>query len=189
MGDGYFSTNPGNRNHIWRQRFPDGTPEQVTFGVTEEEGNSLRPRRRSFVTSIGSKQSTVWIHDARGDRQVTSEGFAFLPTVSPDGRNLYYLARDGAMRNFLTGSLWVADLESEQRRRLLPDFQMRHYSISADGRRVAFVASDEAGRTPVWLAPLDGPPAPQRLTTFDSFAAYSACPAKWSSPAGAASFA
>jgi len=168
----YFSTNPGNGNHIWRQRFPDGTPEQVTFGVTEEEGIHFAPDGRSFVSSIGSKQSTVWIHDARGDRQVTSEGFAFLPTVSPDGNNLYYLARDGAMRNFLTGSLWVADLESGQRRRLLPDFQMRHYSISADGKSVAFVASDEAGRTPVWLAPLDGRSAPRRLTMFDSFAAY-----------------
>jgi hypothetical protein len=49
---------------------------------------------------------------------------------------------------------------------------MRHYSISADGKSVAFVASDEAGRTPVWLAPLDGRSAPRRLTTFDSFAAY-----------------
>ena len=49
----------------------------------------------------------------------------------------------------------VADLESGQRQRLLPDFLMRHYTISADGRRVVFVASDDAGRTPVWLAALN----------------------------------
>jgi Tol biopolymer transport system component len=168
----YFSTNPGNGNHIWRQRFPDGTPEQVTFGVTEEEGIDFDPDGRSFVTSIGSRQSTVWIHDSRGDRQITSEGFAFFPTVSPDGKNLYYLARDAGMRNFLTGGLWVADLESGQSRRLLPDFQIRHYTISADGQRVVFVAVDDAGRTPVWLAPLDGRSAPRRLTTKDGFVAF-----------------
>ena len=172
----YFSTNAGNGTHIWRQRFPDGTPEQVTFGVTEEEGIHFDPDGRSFVTSIGSRQSTVWIHDARGDRQITSEGYAFSPTVSPDSKNLYYLARDGGTRTFLTGDLWVADLESGQRRRLLPDFQVRHYTISADGRRVVFVALDEAGRTPVWLAPLDGRSPPRRLTTIDGFAAYFGAP-------------
>jgi Tol biopolymer transport system component len=172
----YFSANPGNGNHIWRQRFPEGEPEQVTFGVTEEEGIHFDPDGRSFVTSIGSRQSTVWVHDARGDRQITSEGFAFFPTVSPDGKKLYYLARDGGTRNFLTGDLWVADLESGQRRRLLPDFQVRHYTISADGQRVVFVALDKAGRTPVWLAPLDGRSAPRRLTTVDGFAAYFGAP-------------
>jgi Tol biopolymer transport system component len=172
----YFSANPGNGNHIWRQRFPDGTPEQVTFGVTEEEGIHFDPDGRSFVTSIGSRQSTVWIHDSRGDRQITSEGFAFFPTVSADGKHLYYLARDGGTRAFLTGGLWVVDLESGLRRRLLPDFQIRHYTISADGERVVFVALDKAGRTPVWLAPLDGRSAPRRLTTIDGFAAYFGAP-------------
>ena len=172
----YFATNPGNGNHIWRQRFPDGTPEQITFGVTEEEGIHFDPDGRSFVTSIGNRQSTVWIHDARGDRQISSEGFAFFPTVSPDGQNLYYLAKDGGTRNFWSGGLWVADLKSGQRRRLLPDFQIRHYTISADGQRVVFVAVDEAGRSPVWLAPIDGRSAPRQLTTIDGFAAYFGAP-------------
>jgi len=34
----YFSANTGGGFHIWRQRFPDGKPEQVTFGAAEEEG-------------------------------------------------------------------------------------------------------------------------------------------------------
>ena len=72
----------------------------------------------------------------------------------------------------MTGGLWVADLESGQRQRLLPDFQMLHYTISADGQRVVFVASDDAGRTPVWLAALNGGSAPRRLTSMDSRVAY-----------------
>ena len=154
-----------------------GTPEQVTFGVTQEEGIEFAPDGRSFVTSIGTSQSTVWVHDSRGDRQMTSEGYAFLPSISPDGKKLYYLVRAGGARNFVTGGLWVADLESGQRQRLLPDFQMRHYTISADGQRVVFVASDDAGRTPVWLAALDGRSAPRRLTAMDSsYVAYFGAP-------------
>jgi dipeptidyl aminopeptidase/acylaminoacyl peptidase len=172
----YFSTNTGNGYHTWRQRFPDGMPEQVTFGVTQEEGIEFAPDGRSFVTSIGTSQSTVWVHDSRGDRQITSEGYAFLPSVSPDGKKLYYLVRAGGARNFVTGGLWVADLESGQRQRLLPDFQMQHYTISADGQRVVFVASDDAGRTPVWLAALNGRTAPRRLTTIDSWTAYFGAP-------------
>ena len=41
----YFSADTGSGVHIWRQRFPDGTPEQVTFGVTQEEGIRIRSRR------------------------------------------------------------------------------------------------------------------------------------------------
>ena len=172
----YFSTNTGSGVHTWRQRFPDGTPEQVTFGVTEEEGIHFAPDGRSFVTSIGNRQSTVWVHDSRGDRQITSEGFAFFPTVSPDGKKVYYLVRGGGAQNFLTGGLWAADLDSGQRQRLLPDFQMLHYTVSADGQRVVFVAADEKAGTPVWLASLNGGTAPRRLTTMNSGAAYFGAP-------------
>ncbi len=64
----YFAANAGDGFHIWRQRFPDGKAEQVTSGVTEEEGIEFAPDGRSFVTSIGTRQSTIWVHDARGDR-------------------------------------------------------------------------------------------------------------------------
>src|SRR5262249_22978795 len=36
--------------HIWRQRFPDGAPEQVTSGPTEEEGIAMAADGRSFIT-------------------------------------------------------------------------------------------------------------------------------------------
>jgi Tol biopolymer transport system component len=172
----YFSTSTGNGVHTWRQRFPDGTPEQVTFGVTEEEGIHFAPDGRSFVTSIGTSQSTVWIHDSRGDRQITSEGYSFRPSISPDGKKLYYLIRAGGTASFIAGGLWVVDLESGQRQRLLPDFQMRHYTISPDGQRVVFVASDEKGHAPVWLADLNGPTAPQRIATLNGWAAWFGAP-------------
>ena len=157
----YFATDAGGGTHIWRQRFPDGPPEQVTFGATEEYGIHVAPDGRSFVTSIGTSQSTVWVHDTNGTRQVTSEGYGFRPTISPDGRKLYYLVRGAGTASFISGGLWVADIVSGEKQRLLSDFQMQFYSISADGQRIAFADSSAEGG--IWLAPLDGHAAPQRL--------------------------
>jgi dipeptidyl aminopeptidase/acylaminoacyl peptidase len=152
----YFTANTGSGFHIWRQRFQDGTPEQVTSGITEEEGIEFAPDGRSFVTSIGTRQSTAWIHDSRGDRQITSEGYALLPTFSADGRKLYYMTKASAVGSFVSGALWVADLETGQRQRLLPDFLMQYFDISSDGRRVVF----------------DGTSAPRRLADKDGLAAF-----------------
>ena len=44
----YFSSDAGGIFHIWRQRFPDGQPEQITSGPTEEEGIAMAPDGRSF---------------------------------------------------------------------------------------------------------------------------------------------
>ena len=152
----YFTAMTANDGvHIWRQRFPDGAPEQVTFGAGTEEGIHFAPDGRSFVTSIGTSQSTLWVHDSRGDRQITSEGYVFMPSLSADGKKLYYLVRSYGLRSWNQGGLWVADLETGQRQRLLAEFQIIHYSISADGQRVVFVSVDERGRNPLWLCVLE----------------------------------
>jgi serine/threonine protein kinase len=164
----YFSVNIGNGYHIWRQRFPDGEPEQVTFGATEEEGIAFFPDGGSFVSSVGTRQSTLWVHDARGERQISSEGYASLPQFSPDGKKLYYLLRSRANRRYVSGELWAANPDTGKRERLLPDFLMEHYSVSPDGNRVVFAGIDETGHTPVWLAALDGRTAPRRLSTIDA---------------------
>ena len=65
----YFSSDSGGAFHIWRQRFPDGQPEQITSGPTEEEGLAMAPDGRSFITAVGLTQSSVWLHDGGGDRQ------------------------------------------------------------------------------------------------------------------------
>jgi len=164
----YFTAMTSNGVHIWRQRYPEGTPEQLTFGASTEEGIDFAPDGRSFVTSIGTSQSTLWVHDSRGDRQITSEGYSFMPSFSGDGSKLYYLVRSYGLRSWNQGSLWVVDLETGQRQPLLPDFRMLYYSISSDGRRVVFVAVDDKGRSPVWLAFLDGSAKPRQLTMIDA---------------------
>lgn len=171
----YFSADTGRGVHTWRQRFPDGKPEQVTFGATEEEG-VVAPDGRSFVTSIGTSQSTLWVHDSKGDRQITSEGYSYWPSIAPDSKRLYYLVRTGGTESFIKGGLWVTNLETGQRQRLVSDFQMQRYNISSDGQRVVFAAVDENGHTPVWLASLNGQTQPRKLTAMDCWEAYFGAP-------------
>ena len=171
----YFTALTANGTHIWRQRFPDGEPEQVTFGAASEEGVHFTPDGRSFLTSIGSSQGTLWVHDSRGDRQITSEGFSFMPSLSPDAKRLYYLVRSNGQRSWNQGSLWVADVDTGQRQRLLPGFEIEQYTISKDGRRIVFVAVDGEGRTTLWIASLGGDPARQ-LTAMDVAFAYFGAP-------------
>ena len=91
----YVSSDAGGAFHIWRQRFPDGAPEQVTSGTTEEEGIAMASDGKSFVTSVGTEDATVWIHDKTGDRQLSSEGSASQTTLSSDGTQLYFLKQSG----------------------------------------------------------------------------------------------
>ena len=43
----YLSAHTGDGFRTWRQRFPDGKPELVTSGASEEEGIAFAPDGRS----------------------------------------------------------------------------------------------------------------------------------------------
>ena len=162
----YVAANAGDGFHIWRQRFPDGRPEQVTFGVTEEQGIAFFPDG-SFATSIGEEQNTVWLHDRHGDRQITQRGFAYQPRLSPDGTHLYYLLRSGvSLTTWVTAELHVVDLQTGENQRLFPDFStIEDYAISADGRQIVFTSTVDGGGSTVWVA---SGGAPHRLPGVDS---------------------
>ena len=163
----YFSSNAGGMFHTWRQSFPDGRPEQVTSGPTEEEGIAFAPDGRSFVTAVGVRQSSVWVHDGRGDRQISIEGLAFQPRFTPDGSKLLYRVAKGN-----SSELWGADLDSSHTEALFPGFPIplnsagsfhAGYDISADGRQVVFSSRDPSGKLRLWLAPLDRRSPPRQI--------------------------
>jgi serine/threonine protein kinase len=160
----YLSLHQENNFHIWRQRFPKGQPEQVTSGPTEEEGIAVAGDGRSLITSVGLRQRLVSIHRANVDRQVSLEGYAYMPTLSPDGQKIYYRILKGGTSPFLGASeLWVLDSASGMKRSLLPGFAVTGYNISQDGRRVVFSANDSDGKSRIWLAPTDRSRAPQQI--------------------------
>ncbi len=147
--------------HIWRQRFPDGQPEQVTFGPTSQEGIAMAADGKSLITSVGSEDHTVWMHDKDGDHQISSEGSASLPQFSSDGRHLYFLMSNGETR---AQELWTKDLASGSLERVLPGYAMQQYSISPDGKEVAFAMADQGGRSNIWIAPVSHRSSPVRIS-------------------------
>ncbi len=70
----YFTAAVDGHSHLWRQRFPDGEPEPITSGPIEAEGVAVEPDGRSIITSMGVHESAIWIHDANGERSLSSEG-------------------------------------------------------------------------------------------------------------------
>jgi serine/threonine protein kinase len=151
-------------SHIWRQRFPSGEPQQITFGPTSQEGIAMAPDGKSLVTSVGSQDSTVWIHDKNGDHQVSSEGNAGWPSFSLDGNSLYFLMING--QSHLT-ELWMKDLSSGKMDRVLPGYSMNGYSVSHDGKRLAFAAKDAAGHAGIWIAPMNRRSSPVRISSTE----------------------
>jgi Tol biopolymer transport system component len=169
----YLNTNSGGAFHVWRQRFPDGKVEQVTSGPTEEEGIAFDPDGKSFVSAVGMRRSSVWLHDAKGERLLTSEATAALTDArngspfSPDGKKLYYVVNRTARREHRSdaaiGELWELDLESGTTQVMLPGFSVADFSISPGGRDMVFTAFDEEGIPSIWLMPLDRSSSPHIL--------------------------
>jgi Tol biopolymer transport system component len=168
----YFGVEVEGNHRLWRQRFPAGEPEQITSGPTEEDGVAVAPDGRSLITSIGIRQSAVWIHDARGERQLSSEGyvssgraaglFGAVPTFSRDGRLLFYLKSESRET---AAELWRTDLESEKSEKLLPGFSMLEYDVSSGGKEVVFSTQPSGKPSQLWLAPLDRSSPPQLIAS------------------------
>ena len=169
----YLSTNQGGRFHIWRQRFPGGEPEQVTSGLTEEEGIAMARDGRSFLTSVGTQYWTIWIHDAKGEHQMSSEGDAFSTTFSMDGTKLFYLKRAGPND---VAELWSTELKSGKTDRVIPGYGIdatlpdyyASYAVTKDGNQVAFVKRDEKGVPHIWIASTDHRTSPQQLPSVEN---------------------
>jgi eukaryotic-like serine/threonine-protein kinase len=171
----YFTARVGDEFHLWRQRFPDGEPEQLTFGPTEEEGVNVAPDGKSLVTAAGTTQSTVWFHDKTGDRQITADGFTLLPTLSPDSKMVFYLLKSGlSSRGYVNGELWRTELATGRAEPVLPGVGMTYYSLSHNGRKLLY-ASDS---TPpgLWITDLDLGTPPRQLTTGGEDRAYFGAP-------------
>jgi WD40 repeat protein len=162
----YFVSDAGGHGtHIWRQRFPDGEIQQVTSGPTEEDGIAMASDGRSFITAVGAEESAVWVHDSGGDRQVSSEGYAYDSELSHDGTKVFYLVSATAAHWGHGGELWMSDLHSGQATRVLPGIAVENFSISPDGKRIVYESSDEKGKRRLWLASIDRRFAPRQITS------------------------
>ena len=159
----YFTANLGGADHIWRQQFPDGQPEQITSGPTEEQGITMAPDGRSLITAVALQNTSLWIHDARGERQISLEGNAANPRFTRDGKKLCYLVVKEAPNTWAfyrdPGELRVADIESGRSEPLVSGLKVLDYDLSRDGRQLVLWTADRG----IWLAPFDRSSPPRRI--------------------------
>ena len=153
----YFSATVDGRSHLWRQRFPNGFPEQITFGPTEEDGIAVEPDGKSLITSVGVHESAIWMHDPGGERPLSTEGevvaYPSHPVFSADDSTIYYMMRHG--QEGQGAELWRTMVETGRSEPVFPGVFMLAYDVSPDGRQVVYSAAGPGGTTQLWLAPID----------------------------------
>ena len=161
----FFTSSAGGAAHIWSQRFPDGRPEQLTSGPTEEDGIAIAPDGRSLITAVGLRQRSVLLHDTNGERQISTEGYALRPVLSPDGRWLCYVIVKGASGNDPM-EVWGAEIGSGHNEPLLPGFSSigpNAVDIAPDGRQVVVAARDRDTKSGLWIVTLDRQAPPRQI--------------------------
>jgi Tol biopolymer transport system component len=168
----YLNSNSGGAFHIWRQRFPDGRPEQITAGLTEEEGIAIPADGASFITAVGQRQSVIWLHDSSGDRQISVEGYSYDPKFTLDGKKLCYRILRGALPISDAAELQIVDLASGHADPLLRGLPVagllgEAYDISRDGREVVATALDAEGKLRLWVSPLDRSSPPHQIPNLE----------------------
>lgn len=160
----YFTAWVEGQSHIWRQGFQDGAPEQITFGPTEEVGVAVEPAGAALITSVGAHKSDIWIHDAKGERSLSSEGDVASelspPEFSSDATILYYLLR---REEGLGAELWRTAVETGKSEVVFPGISMSAFDVSADGKQVVFTTEEPGGTTQLWLAHMDRSVAATKL--------------------------
>jgi eukaryotic-like serine/threonine-protein kinase len=173
----YVSSNAGGAFHVWRQRFPDGEPEPLTSGATEEEGIAVSADGTWLITAVGTRRVSVAVRSDRGEQTVISEGRPALAVsdngspFSADGTKLYYLqfprgsnaVGSSMLAPFLAGELWRVDLHTGGQEPVLPGLSVTTFSLAPGGERIAVTVLED-GEPRLWIADLIRRLPPQRLT-------------------------
>jgi DNA-binding winged helix-turn-helix (wHTH) protein/Tol biopolymer transport system component len=153
----YFIALVQGQRHLWRERFPYGQPQQLTFGPTEEHGLAVERDGHSIITSIGARVSAIWIHDASGERSMSSEGEIIAgltpPVFAADDKTLYYL-----LRHHPAGAepeLWSMSTDSGESAAVFPGVSMSAFDISPDGKQVVYSTAAPDKKSQLWIAPTD----------------------------------
>jgi eukaryotic-like serine/threonine-protein kinase len=120
---------------------------------------------RYFVTAVALQSTSLWVHDDKGERQISLEGNGYSAKFTRDGKKLCYLIVKEAPNEFAwyrnAGELRIADLESGRSEPMARGLSMLDYDISADSRQVVMWTVDREGKPRLWVAPFDriSPPA------------------------------
>jgi hypothetical protein len=89
---------------------------------------------------VALQNTSLWVHDVKGERQILLEGNGANPKFTPDGKKLCYLIVKEAPNDFAwyrnPGELRIADLNSGRSEPMVRGLPVLDYDISADGNKL-----------------------------------------------------
>ena len=166
----FFVANAGSGFHIFRQRFPDGPIVQLTFGPSEEHSLAVSPDGKFLVASVGTSETTLILHKAERENEISADGYARDSEFTPDGAKLVYLWSTrvqllGAGQRADSGEqLKITDIASGATEVLLSGVQVGDYALSPDGKWVFYCATGSDGVSRLWLVSVDRRLPPRQLS-------------------------
>ncbi len=149
-------------------RWPAGTGH---FGA-HRGGRHCHGARRPLLRYRGGAQNkSLWVHDEKGERQISLEGNGNNPKFTPDGKKLCYLTVNKAPNQFVwyrnPGGLRIADLESGRSEPLVSGLPVLDYDISADGQLVVLSTTDAGGKPRLWVTRFDRSSPPMQIPNVE----------------------
>jgi len=172
----FLTANTGSGSEIFRQRFPDGPVTQLTFPPVEVQYLAISPDSRFLAAAVGEGVTTIVVHTAGGEKEISTEGSASSPGLTPDGSKVLYVWSEkrlpfGASRlENATEQLRITDLASGRTDTLLSDVHVSDYAVSTDEKWLFYTAVGADGVPRLWLMPMDRRLPPRQLSAAGSSA-------------------
>ena len=143
----FYNSWASGKNEIW-QINPDGTASQrLTTNSNLIYSFAVSPIDNKFVFSAsqnGKFSLSIADSDGQNIRQLTTGTMDYLPSYSPDGKNVVF------QRGWIPLTLWRVATEENQPPVQLTGYPASHPSVSPDGQIIAYHFIDYGGNKPAW---------------------------------------
>jgi serine/threonine protein kinase len=156
--------NDGTHPDIWLKPMPNGAPKRVTAGEAANDEPSLSPDGHWLAFHSTRQPGGIYLQPASGGaaRLLVEGGRA--PRFSPDGKWIAYLNTSetgGDVQASNTRLLYIVPAQGGEPVRLARNVSSVQGAVwTAGSRNVLFLSTDEMATLRLWIAPLDGGPAP-----------------------------
>jgi len=139
--------------HVWYVSYPDGVARKLTEGLSVEADVSASTDSRHVIAVQQNTFSSVWqagsLQGHNAEPVVSGKSGSSDPLWTSDGRILFEEELQGQR------SIWSVKADGSDRKQLTTQGNSYDFSLSRDGRKLAFV-SDRSGVPAIWTADTDG---------------------------------
>ena len=160
----YVSTEGGAR-HIWLMDTDGKNNRRLTSGGGENQPSLTRDGQWVIYSSLGAQRGTLWKVSTRGGEpvQLTKEGIAIRPVVSPDGTKIACAFRSDETDNWKIAVLSISG-GKPQKTFAFPYSYNQIVRWTSDSKALLYVDKRD-GVGNIWQQPLDQS-APRQITNF-----------------------